>query len=78
MGYLFCLSILAAGSFYGCCVVISKECPSDYHGEFGYLGQLFLLAKCQPWLAWVAVNAVFHFTWVTTLAICQSYQVRLI
>lgn len=76
MGYLFMLCSLTALMTYGCFTVISNECPSEYKGEFGYLGKLFQMMRCRPWVAWVATNAVFHLIWVSTLTFCQCYQVN--
>ena len=61
---------------YGCYSAISDECQIETSGEFGYLGALFHFAKCKPWIFWVGANAGFHCTWVTTLTICQMYQVN--
>ena len=60
---------------YGSYTVISATCDIDYKGEFGFFGKLFHMVKCSPWVAWVGANAGFHCIWVTTLTICQSYQV---
>ena len=75
MGYLFMLCFLNTMVVYGCVRVISETCDANYQGEFGYMGTLFHMVKCQPWVAWVAGNAGFHLIWVSTLTICQSYQV---
>ena len=75
MGYLFMLSSLTLMMAYGCVVVINADCDVNYQGEFGYIGTMFHMMKCKPWVAWVAANAVFHSFWVSTLTICQTYQV---
>lgn len=36
---------------------------------------LIMMASCEPWMAWVAANALLHATWVAVLACCQTYQV---
>ena len=63
--------------FYGCYTLIGETCKIEEKGEFGYIGQFYRYVKCKPWVAWVAGNAAFHFMWVSTLTICQIYQVRL-
>ena len=60
---------------YGCYATIIDECEVQANGEFGYIGAVFHLAKCKPWIFWVGGNAGFHCTWVTTLTVCQIYQV---
>jgi hypothetical protein len=82
MGYLFSLSILGAIMTYGTFETLTNTCPDDHtatddktNDDFGFLGHLFQLCKCSPWVAWVGANASFHFFWVTTLTICQVYQV---
>ena len=32
--------------------------------------------SCEPWVAWVAFNALLHTGWVSTLLACQLYQVN--
>ena len=62
---------------FGCYSLIGETCKIEEKGEFGYIGQFYRYVKCKPWVAWVAGNAAFHFMWVSTLTICQIYQVRL-
>ena len=62
--------------FFGCYSLIGETCKIEEKGEFGYIGQFYRYVKCKPWVAWVAGNAAFHFMWVSTLTICQMYQVR--
>ena len=81
MGYLALLSILAAFTMWGCWVAIAEGCYSSVQGPLE-AGSYFEVVRsafvCNPWVAWVAVNAAFHFSWVTMLTICQTYQVSLI
>ena len=30
---------------------------------------------CKPWVAMAVLNALFHISWVSTLAVCQTYQI---
>ena len=78
MGYLVLLSILAAQTMWGCYVAIAEGCSSSFKGPLengSYFEALRTAFVCNPWVAWVACNAAFHFMWVTTLALCQAYQV---
>lgn len=75
MGYLIMLCSLTLLMVYGSYAVISDTCTIEPKGEFGYLGQLYRYIKCRPWIAWVAANAGFHAMWVSTLTICQIYQI---
>ena len=76
MGYLIMLCFLTVLVFFGCYSLIGETCKIEEKGEFGYIGQFYRYVKCKPWVAWVAGNAAFHFMWVSTLTICQIYQVR--
>ncbi|XP_023019839.1 palmitoyltransferase Hip14 isoform X1 [Leptinotarsa decemlineata] len=33
------------------------------------------IGQCNTWVAWVALNALFHSIWVFMLLICQMYQI---
>ncbi|CAG9836359.1 unnamed protein product [Diabrotica balteata] len=33
------------------------------------------IGQCNTWVAWVAVNALFHSIWVFMLFVCQMYQI---
>ncbi len=83
MGYLVCLCILTGFMLYGCVIVLISTCGEGNADdnkkleEFGYIGRMFQAFKCAPWVAWVGANAGFHMFWVTTLTICQFYQVNL-
>lgn len=78
MGYLTLLSILAAMTIYGCYVTLAEGCSESLKTplENGSYFEVFRTAcVCNPWVAWVAGNAAFHWMWVTTLAACQAYQI---
>jgi palmitoyltransferase len=81
MGYLSLLSILAAFTVWGCWVAVSEACHSAIEGPLekgSYFEVLRAACVCQPWVAWVAGNAAFHWLWVTTLAACQAYQISIL
>jgi palmitoyltransferase len=73
MGFLFFLCILTLFTVYGCYEVWLLECRGEV-GR-GFFGSVWDLAKCQPWVAFVGANALFHSFWVCTLTVCQSYQI---
>lgn len=58
---------------WGCAQYFAAECaPPDAPAA----GDLVLAwARCNAWLAWVALNAAFHLFWVTVLLCCQLYLV---
>ena len=78
MGYLALLSILAAFTMWGCWVSFAEGCYSVVQAPLE-AGSYFEVVRaafvCKPWVAWVICNAAFHFSWVTMLTICQTYQV---
>ena len=81
MGYLTLLSILAAYTMWGCWVAVAEGCHSVIKGPLengSYFEVLRLAFVCNPWVAWVACNAAFHWIWVTMLAICQAYQISVL
>ena len=41
----------------------------------GLASQLGSLMTCNPFVAFMAANAGFHFCWVATLTVCQLYQI---
>ena len=81
MGYLVLLSILAALTIWGCWIAVTEGCYESIKGPLeagSYFEVLRTAFVCNPWVAWVAVNAAFHWSWVTTLAVCQSYQIAIL
>lgn len=41
----------------------------------GFWKTVISIGQCDSWVAWVAVNALFHCIWVFMLFICQLYQI---
>ena len=81
MAYLALLSILAALTLWGCWIAVTEGCYESIKGPLeagSYFEVLRTAFVCNPWVAWVAVNAAFHWSWVTTLAVCQSYQIAIL
>lgn len=73
VGYLICLMLMLMYFLYGCTIFWKVGCHIRFTEEGPTsLGRIF---TCEPWVAWVASNAVLHVTWVTTLLICQVYQI---
>ncbi|XP_072047738.1 palmitoyltransferase ZDHHC17-like [Amphiura filiformis] len=44
----------------------------DENGFWITLGQIL---SCSPWVVWMTLNDGLYFIWVTTLFVCQTYQV---
>ncbi|KAK2569073.1 Palmitoyltransferase ZDHHC17 [Acropora cervicornis] len=46
-------------------------------GSYPYGGWNILIrgVTCAPWMSWGYVNALFHLMWVSTLLVCQFYQI---
>lgn len=81
MAYLILLTMLTAHTLYGCYVVWVSGCnhaTTAASEEFGFVGTIYKMCHCNPWVAFVAVNAGLHFMWVATLTICQIYQVAIL
>ncbi|XP_005106609.1 palmitoyltransferase ZDHHC17 [Aplysia californica] len=74
MGYLFFLSGMLIFCLYGCHLFWSVNCPIAFY-EDGITGVLYKLFKASPWIAWIGLNALFHIVWVSSLFVCQMYQI---
>lgn len=70
MGFLVSLVAMCAWMLWGAARAFAAQC-----GAAGGPGALLAWAACDPWLAWVSLNAAFHLFWVTVLASCQLYLV---
>ncbi|KAL0884302.1 hypothetical protein ABMA27_016282 [Loxostege sticticalis] len=73
IGFLASLVGMCCWMLWGCAQYFAAECaPPDAPAA----GDLVLAwARCNAWLAWVALNAAFHLFWVTVLLCCQLYLV---
>lgn len=72
IGFLASLVAMCCWMLWGCAQYFSAECAAD--GEWPPDVAL-QWARCNAWLAWVALNAAFHLFWVTVLLCCQMYLV---
>jgi palmitoyltransferase ZDHHC13/17 len=73
IGFLFTLIIMCIWMLYGGFEFYQESCDIQYSD--GLLSALMIISSCQPWMAWVMLNAMLHFIWVTILLICQLYQI---
>lgn len=73
MGYLIFLCIMCSYIAYGChSVWYLCNVGVETDTLFAKFSQF---ATCEPWVALILANVLFHSCWVFTLTICQSYQV---
>ncbi|XP_059142261.1 palmitoyltransferase ZDHHC17-like [Physella acuta] len=74
IGYLFFLMTMLLFAIYGCITFWQVECPMDFY-EDGITGIIYKALKASPWVAWIALNVIAHLVWVSTLFVCQMYQI---
>ena len=72
-GYLLFLSFLALFSGWGCYSYLASACPHD--SEESIISSLRAAMTCSPWVLLMLIMCLFHFIWVSCLAVCQLYQV---
>ncbi|CAH0669444.1 unnamed protein product [Spodoptera exigua] len=70
IGFLVSLLVMCVWMIWGAAQYFSAECPVADPTAPGVVMQW---ARCNPWLAWVLLNACFHLFWVTVLTGCQLY-----
>jgi len=78
MGYLYTLSLLMVYMVCGVYITIRDGCAAELQSTVDvadYFGVVKIGCMCNPWVAFAGANAGFHFCWVFTLAICQTYQI---
>ncbi|XP_029189993.2 palmitoyltransferase ZDHHC17-like isoform X3 [Acropora millepora] len=70
--YLFFLFGMILWYIYGGTVYYVMAC-----GSYPYGGWNILIrgVTCAPWMSWGYANALFHLMWVSTLLVCQFYQI---
>jgi len=73
VGYLLFLSFLALFSGWGCYSYLASACPHD--SEESIISSLRAAMTCSPWVLLMLIMCLFHFIWVSCLAVCQLYQV---
>ncbi|KAF2352935.1 Ankyrin repeat-containing domain [Trinorchestia longiramus] len=74
VGYLLTLSIMCALMLKGCIEFWLVSCGISFP-HVGLWTGVGMAGSCEPWVLWVACNALLHVGWVTTLLACQLYQI---
>ncbi|KAK8391811.1 hypothetical protein O3P69_017445 [Scylla paramamosain] len=77
IGYLIMLCGMSCFMVQGCFYFWNGAC-SVFFLKQGIWSSLGAVCTCEPWVAWVAANAVLHAAWVATLLGCQLYQVLIL
>ncbi|XP_035674442.1 palmitoyltransferase ZDHHC17-like [Branchiostoma floridae] len=74
LGYLFFLQGMISWCIYGTFTYWSHHCGLSLSrlGFWAYVGSA---GHCSPWVMWIFLNALLHFTWVGILLVCQAYQI---
>ncbi|XP_041366401.1 palmitoyltransferase ZDHHC17-like [Gigantopelta aegis] len=75
LGYLIFLMGLLSWCFYGCVQFWKNRCPPMSFYDDGITGVSYKILHTSPWVAWMALNALGHLTWVTAMLACQLYQI---
>lgn len=73
VGYLLFLSFLAVFSAWGCYSYLASACA--HSSEESIMSSLKTAMTCSPWVLFMLIMCIFHFVWVSCLAVCQLYQV---
>ncbi|KAF4521454.1 hypothetical protein B566_EDAN001751 [Ephemera danica] len=74
MLYLFMLLAMCLFLLYGCILFWMNACP-DTSNQPGLWKAIIAVSSCDSWVAWIALNALFHSIWVAILSACQVYQI---
>ncbi|XP_018015557.2 palmitoyltransferase ZDHHC17, partial [Hyalella azteca] len=77
VGYLLSLSLMCALMLKGCIEFWLVSCSISFP-HVGLWTGIGMAGTCEPWVAWVASNALLHVGWVTTLLACQLYQILIL
>lgn len=72
MGYLLTLQLLL---LWGLTASLSGILVMCSHVEGSFWSRIGQYMSCSPWVSWIAVNCVVHFTWVNLLFIAQCMQI---
>lgn len=79
IGFLACLVMMCAQMLYGAFFFWTNDpqchIMDDYENRT-FWETVLTIGRCETWVAWVSLNALFHGIWVFILLICQLYQVR--
>ncbi|XP_022902031.1 palmitoyltransferase Hip14 [Onthophagus taurus] len=75
MGFVASLVIMCSQMMYGIMLFWRSQDSCRVDQAPSYWAGFLTIARCEPWVAWVGVNALLHFGWVLMLLICQLYQI---
>lgn len=76
MGFLASLVVMCMQMLYGSVIYWKSEPLCNINATTdGFWKAVIAIGQCDTWVAWVAVNALFHSIWVFMLFVCQLYQV---
>ena len=74
MGYLVTLQLLLLWGLTASLSAALVMCP---HVEGSFWSKVWQYMGCSPWVSWIAVNCIIHFTWVNLLFFAQCMQVSI-
>lgn len=76
IGFLACLVMMCIQILYGMTQFWQNNTSCNISSLSGGFWKVIVgIGQCDPWVAWVSVNALLHLAWVTMLLVCQIYQV---
>lgn len=75
IGFLASLIIMCMQLLYGSIKYWQNTSSCKVATSDSYWKSIILIGQCNTWVAWVAVNALFHSIWVFMLLVCQIYQI---
>lgn len=78
VGYLVMLVVMCFFILFGTVVFWKKFCDYDVLVDLNFFEVLWMMGRCDAWLAWVALNAFVHSFWVLMLLSCQLYQISVL
>ncbi|XP_056630446.1 palmitoyltransferase Hip14 [Diorhabda sublineata] len=75
IGFLTSLVIMCMQLMYGSFKYWQNTTSCKFASTDSFWKSIILIGQCNTWVAWVAVNALFHSIWVFMLLVCQIYQI---
>lgn len=75
IGFLACLVIMCGQMLIGTAKYWQSETECIIDRNESYATVAMAIARCDPWVAFIAANALLHFAWVSMLLVCQIYQI---
>ncbi|XP_019869510.2 palmitoyltransferase Hip14 isoform X2 [Aethina tumida] len=74
IGFLASLVLMCSQMLYGSVQFWQNEPSCNVTSGEGFFQMMVAISQCDTWVAWVALNALFHCIWVFMLFVCQMYQ----